>query len=72
MEEIQTVVERLSADRAFRVKYSQDPDRALESYLTPAQIRAIKIGDGHLLGQLGCGEHWDQLVATLCGPNPGP
>jgi hypothetical protein len=71
-QEIETVVQRLSADPEFRLRYSQDPDGALRSYLSPEQIQAIKTGDGHKLQQLGCGGQWDKLVATLCGPDPGP
>ena len=66
------VIQRLSRDKAFRVKYCEDPDGTLEAYLSPEEIRAIKTGDGHMLTQLGCGERWEELTATLCGPHPGP
>ncbi len=69
--QIEAVIERLATDRAFRVKYCQDPEGTLEMYLTPDEIRAIKTGDGHRLGQLGCDESWDRLTAALCGPDPG-
>ena len=72
IEQIETVIQRLSADKAFRVKYCQDPDAALEAYLSPEEIRAIKTGDGHRLTELGCGEKWEELTATLCGPERGP
>jgi hypothetical protein len=59
IEQIETVIGRLSNDKAFRVKYCQDPDRTLETFLTPEEIRAI-----------GCGQHWENLTAALCGPHP--
>jgi hypothetical protein len=69
---IETVIERLTNDRAFRMKYCQDPDRTLRSYLSPAEIRAIKSGDSYLLGQFGTSVRWQQLTAALCGSDPGP
>src|SRR5947209_2210364 len=72
IEQIETVIGRLTHDKAFRVKYCQDPDATLEAYLTPEEIRAIKTGDGHRLGQLGGDLKWADLTAALCGPNPGP
>jgi hypothetical protein len=72
MEHIDTVIEKLSDDSAFRSRYCQDPDKALEGYLNPEAIRAIKTGDGHRLAALGSGEKWEQLTQALCGPDPGP
>ncbi len=69
-EQIDVVVGRLVRDKAFRMKYSQDPDRALESYLSPEEIRAIKTGDGHHLQLLGSGDRWTELTQALCGPHP--
>lgn len=71
IEQIETVIGRLTHDKAFRVKYCQDPDTALESYLTPEEIRAIKTGDGHTLHRMGCGDKWEELTSALCGPHPG-
>ncbi len=69
-EQFETVVERLAGDTAFRVKYRQDPDGTLESYLTPEEIRAIKTGDGHSLHVMGCGHTVEDLTQALCGPHP--
>lgn len=69
-EQIETVIRRLATDKAFRMKYSQDPDGCLGAYLSPEEIQAIKTGDSHRLQQMGCGS-WDELITTLCGPNPG-
>jgi hypothetical protein len=71
-EQFETVVSRLVNDQAFRMEYCRNPDAALEAYLTPEEIRAIKTGDGHRLSELGCGDQWSQLTAALCGPDPGP
>lgn len=71
-EQIETVVARLVNDKTFQMEYRRNPDAALEAYLTPDEIRAIKTGDGHLLSELGGGEQWPQLTAALCGPDPGP
>lgn len=68
--QFETVVDRLARDKAFRMKYCQDPDRTLESYLSPEEIRAIKTGDGHRLHVLGCGDKLEELHAALCGPQP--
>jgi hypothetical protein len=69
VEQIEAVIGRLAHDKAFRVKYCQDPDSTLEAYLTPEEIRAIKTGDGHRLTLMGC-EKWDELHAALCGSLP--
>ena len=70
--QIEAVIDRLSSDKAFRVKYCQDPDGTLRAYhLTPDEIRHIKTGDDRLLEVID-GERWDELVKALCGPNPGP
>jgi hypothetical protein len=69
--QIETVLQRLCTDKAFRVKYNQDPDRALEAYLSPEEIRALKCGDGHLLQQLRTDCNWEDALAALCGPHPG-
>lgn len=69
-EQLETVVGRLTRDEAFRIKYCQDPDEALQSYLSPDEIKAIKTGDGHRLSLMGCGDHWEGLTAALCGPHP--
>jgi hypothetical protein len=71
-EHLDIVIEKLKMDKAFRMKYSQDPDRTLESYLSADEIRAIKTGDGHRLSALGTGQQWEELTAALCGPDPGP
>jgi hypothetical protein len=69
--QIEAVIERLSTDSAFRVKYCHDPDGTLGSYrLTPDEIRAIKSGDDRLL-ELIEGEDWDRLIVALCGADPG-
>jgi hypothetical protein len=70
IEQLETVIARLSRDKAFRVKYCQDPDGTLEAYLTPEEIRAIKTGDGHLLALMGCSEHVENLTAAFAGPHP--
>ena len=72
IEQVETVIERLSSDKAFRVKYCQDPDKTLESYLTPEEIHAIKTGDGHSFEVKGQGDAWRKITETLCGPDPGP
>lgn len=70
--QIEAVIERLSTDRAFRVKYCQDPDETLGAYhLTSDEIRAIKTGD-EMLKHLIVEEKWSELIAALCGPFPGP
>lgn len=68
-EHIQAVIGRLTHDKAFRVKYCQDPDRALEMYLTPEEIQAVKTGDGHQLALMGCAERVEDLTAAFCGPH---
>ena len=67
----ETVIGRLTRDKAFRMKYCQDPDGTLSAYLSPEEIRALKTGDGHRLGLLGAGDSWHELTAALCGPDPG-
>jgi hypothetical protein len=70
--QIEAVVDRLTADKAFRVRYCQDPDSTLEAYhLTPEEIRAFKTGDDRLM-ELIDGNKWEDLIKTLCGPHPGP
>ena len=69
-EQIETVIGRLTRDKAFRVKYCQDPDGTLEAYLTPEEIRAIKTGDGHSLAMMGCEQQIEHLTAAFCGPHP--
>jgi len=69
---LDTVIDKLSHDRAFRLKYCQSPDRALENFLSPDEIRAIKTGDGHAFDCAGQGEAFRRLTETLCGPDPGP
>jgi hypothetical protein len=69
--QIEAVIERLSTDRAFRVKYCQDPDRTLRaSHLTPDEIQAFKTGDNHLMGLIADGK-WEEFIHALCGHNPG-
>ena len=69
--QIEAVIDRLATDRAFRMKYCQDPDRTLGAYhLTPDEIRAIKTGDDRLK-QLITEEKWGELISVLCGQNPG-
>jgi hypothetical protein len=70
IEQFETVVGRLARDKAFRVKYCQNPDTTLEAYLTPEEIHAIKTGDGHRLHLMGCGDKWEELTQALCGPQP--
>lgn len=70
--QIEAVIERLSVDKAFRVKYCQDPDGTLAAYhLTPDEIKGIKTGDDQLM-ELIDGNKWEELVQALCGPHPGP
>lgn len=70
--QIEAVIDRLAEDRAFRVKYCQDPDGTLGAYhLSSEEIRAIKTGD-HQLQTLIDGRKWETLVRALCGPDPGP
>ena len=64
---IEIVIQRLAADKAFRMKYSQDPDGTLEAYLSPEEIRAVKTGDGHRLMLLLDGGQWEALNSALCG-----
>lgn len=64
---IEVVIQRLAADKAFRMKYSQDPDGTLEAYLSPEEIKAVKTGDGHQLLVLLDGRQWEALNAALCG-----
>jgi len=70
IDQVETVIGRLSGDKAFRIKYCQDPDGTLESYLTPEEIRAIKTGDSHSLDQMGCGDKWVEFVSAFCGRHP--
>lgn len=69
-QEIDSVIARLARDRAFRQKYCQDPDRALEAYLSPEEIRAIKTGDGLSLQRMGAGKGWDEFTQELCTQSP--
>lgn len=66
------MIDKLSHDRAFRVKYCQNPDRALEAFLSPEEIQAIKTGDGLPFDRAGQGEAFRRLTETLCGHDPGP
>lgn len=72
IQQIEEVINRLSTDKAFRMKYRQNPDTALETYLSPEEIHAIKTGDGYWLAAMGCGNRWGELTAALCGSDPGP
>jgi hypothetical protein len=65
VEQVESVIGRLTRDKAFRLKYCQDPDATLEAYLSPEEIQAIKTGDGHTLSSMGC-KKWDELLASLC------
>jgi hypothetical protein len=65
VEHIESVIGRLTRDAAFRLKYCEDPNAALQAYLTPAEIHAIKSGDGHTLSTMGC-KRWDELLASMC------
>ena len=67
---LETLIEKLSLDKSFRVKYCQNPDRTLENFLSPEEIRAIKTGDGHAFDQMGQGDAFSRLTQVLCGPNP--
>jgi hypothetical protein len=70
--QIEAVIDRLAVDRAFRMKYCQDPDGTLSAYhLTPEEVLAIKTGDDGLT-QLVTEEKWEELIRALCGPVPGP
>jgi hypothetical protein len=70
--QIEAVIDRLTADKAFRVKYCQDPDGTLAPYhLTSDEIKGIKTGDDQLM-ELIDGNKWEELVQALCGPHPGP
>ena len=68
-QQIENIIGRLANDKSFRVKYCQDPDGTLESYLSPEEIRMIKSGDGHCLSRTGCA-HGDELFASLCSEVP--
>lgn len=68
--QLETVIARLTRDKAFRARYCQDPDATLEAYLTPEEIQAIKTGDGHWLAKMGCSEHMENLTAAFAGPHP--
>jgi hypothetical protein len=69
--QIEAVIDRLAQDRAFRVKYCQDPDGTLGAYhLTTEEIRYMKSGDDRLLDLID-GNKWDEFIKALCGPNPG-
>jgi hypothetical protein len=70
VEHIETVIGRLTHDKAFRVRYCQDPDATLQTYLSPEEIQAIKTGDGHRLALMGCAEKVEDLTAAFCGPHP--
>jgi hypothetical protein len=70
-EQIETVIARLAQDKAFLMKYCQDPDKALEGYLSPAEILAIKTGDGHSLIQMGAGDSWEAFTRAVCGQHAG-
>ena len=72
LDPVETVIHRLMQDSEFRVQYCQNPDVALRAYLTPAEIRAVKTGDGSMLGVLGRSARWQELSARLCGIDPGP
>lgn len=66
------MIERLATDRAFRVKYCQDPDGTLGAYhLDAEEVRAIKTGDDTLRPLIE-EEKWSELISALCGPFPGP
>jgi hypothetical protein len=69
IEHVETVIGRLTNDRAFRLKYCEDPDAALQMYLSPEQIKAVKSGDGHTLSCMGS-DRWDELFASLCREVP--
>lgn len=65
--QIEAAIERLAADKAFRVKYCQNPDEALGAYhLSSDEIRAFKIGDDRLQ-QMITEEKWEDLIKALCG-----
>ncbi len=72
IQHVHEVIDRLTEDKAFRMKYCKDPDSTLGAYLNMEEIRAIKTGDGHSLTRMGCGEKFGDLTAALCGENPGP
>jgi hypothetical protein len=72
IEQVESMVDRLTKDQTFRRKYCQDPDGTLAEYLTPAEIRAIKTGDDQQLGHLSRSPRWRELSAGLCGVDPGP
>lgn len=69
-EQVETVITRLTQDKAFRIKYCQDPDGTLESYLSPEAIQAIKTGDGHRLTGMGAGDSWEAFTLNLCMQSP--
>jgi hypothetical protein len=70
IQQLETVIARLTRDKAFRVKYCQDPDATLKAYLSPEEIQAVKTGDGHWLARMGCSEHMENLTAAFAGPHP--
>jgi hypothetical protein len=69
--QIEAVIDRLATDKAFRVKYCQDPDTTLGAYhLSTDEIRAIKTGDENLRVLID-GNKWEELIQALCGSLPG-
>jgi hypothetical protein len=69
--QIEAVIDRLARDKAFRVKYCQDPDSTLSAYhLSKDEIRCIKTGDDHLRALVDENK-WEELIQALCGSLPG-
>jgi hypothetical protein len=69
--QIEAVIDRLATDKAFRVKYCQDPDSTLSAYhLSKDEIRCIKTGDDHLRALVDENK-WEELIQALCGSLPG-
>lgn len=69
--QIEAVIDRLVTDKAFRVKYCQDPDVTLGAYhLTTEEIRCIKTGDEHLRVLIDENK-WEELIGALCRSLPG-
>jgi hypothetical protein len=69
VDQLETIIGRLAHDKAFRVKYCEDPDAALQAYLSPQEIKAIKSGDGHTRTGIRSGR-WDEMLASLCKEVP--
>ncbi len=69
---VESVLSRLTTDKAFRMQYCKDPDGTLSEYLSVEEIRHIKTGDHHSLDRSDTCSRLHALSAELCGSDPGP